>query len=159
MGYPRFQLARNFKTARRTSGNITYALATWGNFDTALDLVLTGQVGDSIEVGANGFVSNEAVNGNLDVATIVSASVVNTFSAQGVEAINDGIMSWLGIASVLSKISGGALYTLQSGDLSGGAVSLRLRVKCATAVTKTWSATTTQPFQWWAKNLGPVDPN
>lgn len=161
MAYPRFQLARTFKTARRASTSPTYALTTWGDVDTALDLTLAAQVGDMIEVEANGLWGNEASTAHyMDVVTVVSATPVNSFGTQGaVSTTSHGIQAWQAITANYSMIAGGGIYPIVAGDLSSGYVTLRLRRRGETASTKTLYAVADQPFQWWVKNLGPVDPN
>lgn len=163
MAYPRFQMARGFKFARRTSGNLTFSATAWANFDTGLDLVLAASVGDVIEATA-GFVTNAgSTDSYLDVATIVSAAVVNTFSMLGPEnAGSNGIAAWWSPGSLTTPCGGPVHYTIASGDIAAGQVTLRLRVRCTSATAKIYYAAdgiTAPYFHWAAKNLGPVDPN
>ena len=72
---------------------------------------------------------------------------------------NDGILAWKGKDSLYVAVAGGQVYPLVAGDISGGQVTLRLRIKCSSASTKTLFATAASPFVWWAKNIGPVDPH
>ncbi len=160
MAYPRFQLARGFKTARRTSGNPSHSLTTWGDLDTTLDLTVAAQVGDMIEATVSALQNNEAVVGYLDVVTVVANAPVNSFATQGApSASSQGVMAWFSKSGDSTPNAGGALYTIQAGDLSSGQVTLRLRRRNSAAVVKTIWATADLPFQWWVKNLGPADPN
>lgn len=166
MPYPRFQRSRDFKFARRTSGNITLNSTAWANVDTGLDLTLKAQVGDVVEATINGFVGVENVVALFNVVTVVSGSVVNAFDAAGAEiAGSEGLGGWYARAdtSYGAILSGTAHYTIVSGDLAAGFVTFRLRYKTATATNRTLRAATpaagAHALEWVVKNLGPVDPN
>lgn len=162
MTYPRFQLARAFKFFNRSSGSLTLNSTTWANLPTigtTWDVTLPAQIGDVIEVGVSGVWNNENVIGILDVATIVSSSVVNYFSTAG-SATGSGVESWVGDALLAYvRIGGSFWYTLVSGDISSGTVTLRLRYRTGSASDKTLFATADNPLQFRAKNLGPADPH
>lgn len=160
MAYPRFQRARDFKFANHTSGHIILNSVSWANVDTLLDMVLVAQSGDVIEYGISSGFSNENTNACLDVATVVSGSVVNTFSKQGPESpTSEGIQAWRGINSQYDIIGGSVMYQLQAGDISSGTVTLRLRYKTLAATNKTIYGADDSRLCVWAKNLGPRDPN
>lgn len=147
------------KTARRTSGDITTLNSTnWANVDTGLDLVLAAQAGDVIEYGMSANSGSQAVTLYLDVATIVGGSPVSSFAERGAVQTAPGakVTAWIGNASAGTPIGGCApLYTLVSGDISSGTVTLRLRYATSAATNKTVSATTATPLDVWARNLGP----
>jgi hypothetical protein len=147
----------DFAKATRQSTSLTVNGTSWADLDTGLDLVLTAATSDIIEVGASLFWGNEATTGNLDVATIVSASPVNSVATGATpDNANNGISAWRGAASQSISCGGSIMYTLQSGDISSGTVTLRLRVRTAAATNKVVFATAVLPFHWWAKNLGPA---
>lgn len=161
MSYPRYQAARGFKTARRTAGNVSSPTG-WGNFDTALDLVLAAQVGDYIEASVSAFVNSENGEVALDVGTLVSAAIVNVFSTGTTESsTGSGVAGWFQSNSIFNSIGSPILYPLVAGDLSAGTVTLRLRIRNTNApgAGKSIRANAAQPFVWTVKNLGPADPN
>lgn len=162
MSYPRFQRSRDFKTARRTAGDFspTPSQTAWSNFDTATDVVLVAESGDVIEASVSAFVNNQNGEVNLDVVTVVSGSPVRAFSTGAAEtAGTNGVSGWYKSDNIFGQMTGSILYVLQSGDISAGTVTLRLRVRSGTAAAKAIRASTTTPFAWWVKNLGPQDPN
>ena len=143
-----------------TGGNITINSTTWINMPTmgtASDLVLTASSGDVIEVCASGLWNNDAVDGYVDVATVVSGSPVNSFAADGTPSnSNTGIRAWYGATSQYSSMGGSFFRTLVSGDISAGNVTLRLRVRTSSASNKILITSTDNIFEWWARNHGPV---
>jgi hypothetical protein len=143
-------LARPFARATRTAGDVTLT-TSYADVDTALDLVLPARAGDVVEYGVSGSWDNGGDYGRVDVATVVSGAVVNTFSG-----IASGWPAWLGQANVWSSLAGSAVYAVVSGDLSGGAVTLRLRARRDGAGVggKVLSGSATAPLIVWAKNLG-----
>lgn len=150
MTYPRFQRARHFKFAERTSGDLTLNSTSWADVDTGLDLDLLAEAGDVIKAGVSALMGSEAVEARLDVATIVSAAVVNTFGGTA------GVPGWVGPSGALTPIGGSVMYELVSGDIDTGVVTLRLRYQTSTATNKTLEAGTDYPLMWWVRNLGPA---
>jgi hypothetical protein len=140
----------------RTAGDLTLNSTTWADVDTALDITLPARVGDELEASAIGTVGATAVTTIFDVATIVSAAVVNYFTGGGGATLVEG--SWLIPASALSFPIAGvpAPYTVVSGDLSGGTVTCRLRYRTNTATNRTLRATSGHPLRFVLKNLGPA---
>ena len=147
--------AKRSVSSRRTAGNFAPASVSWADLTSAMDLVLAAQAGDQILVALNGFWGNDAVFGYLDVASIVSGSPVNYGSSGSGTQAADGLPGWVGPAAVYSPVGGSTLFTVAAGDLSGGQVTLRLRVKCSAAVAKTLFAQTADPLVFSAVNLGP----
>ena len=144
--------------ARRTAGNITVnSSAAWANADTALDLVLAAAVGDYVEVGISGVWGAAANVGFVDVVSLVGGNPVNSWGVNGAVVANpatvQGIQSWRGEASVYTGFGGPIGRRLVAGDISGGNVTLRLRVATSTAVDKILYAGTVNPLCWQAKNL------
>lgn len=144
----------DFDHKTRSSANVTVNGTSYANLDTGLDIVLTAAAGDVIEVSATGRWATENVQVYMDVATIVSAAPVNYLSGSG--STGEGVQSWQGYGNVNTNISGACMYTLQAGDISGGTVTLRLRVRTGTAANKTFVSGATNVFKWSAKNFGPI---
>lgn len=154
--------ANRYAAAKRTSGAITLNSAVWANVDTGLDLVLNASAGDVIEyapsfVGPNGY----NVGIGFDVATIVSAAVVNVFSTGGAQNNTyNGITGWYwtnsSVINIYQSVSGSAFYTLQAGDISSGTVTLRLRYRGDSATNRVLYASVDLQLNVWARNLGPV---
>lgn len=158
MAYPRYRVARSFKLAKRSSGDISTVNTGTGTFlsvDTALDLSLAGQVGDVIEYHLAVLLGVENFGVFFDVGTIVSAAVVNRFTG----TITQGWPGWYGVGGRLEKCNGPAFYTLVSGDISAGTVTLRLLYSAAGIRTVYASTASNLWLTVAAKNLGPVDPN
>lgn len=163
--YPRFQRARDFKKAVRTAGNVTFGTAAF-NVDTAMDLTLTAQVGDCIECSVSGLWNiTTGSDASLTVVTIVAGSIVNYITGI-VLAVGSGVPGWYGPnRNTAAGVSGSALtgsaapYVVVAGDISSGAVTLRLRGLGGGTGSHVLNATATTPFWFWAKNLGPADPN
>lgn len=141
-------------TARRATGNLTLNSTSWANLPSLGTLTLAVQTGDIIQVGLSGRFSSENVWGFLDVATIVSAAVVNSLSGVAESANNEGITGWSGVAgSIHSNIGSPVLYTIQSGDISSGTVTLQIRYRTLTAANKTLLADSNRPLTFWARVL------
>lgn len=140
---------------KRTAADVTVTGTTPVNLDTALDLVLAAMAGDVIEVGVSAWWGTGVGGACLDVATIVSAAVVNYFSSGTSTPAAGGVQAW-GVkgADTDIPISGAMRYVVQAGDISGGTVTLRARVFMAGANTKVLRGDTARPFTWWATNLG-----
>jgi hypothetical protein len=161
--YPRFQRARDFKFFTRTAGDLTINSTTWANLPTigtTWDITLTAQVGDTVEVGFSALLSPEAVVAVFDAVTVVSGSLVNSVASQTTPNDSyEGVAAWFATSSVAVGAGGVVMYTLLAGDVSAGTVTLRPRYRTSTATNRTLNAATNQPLQFWAKNLGPMDPN
>lgn len=148
---------KDYARATRTAGNLTINSTSWANVDTGTDLVLTAATGDVIEVGISARVTAGAANTDtaFDVATIVSASPVNYFATAG-GASDHGVIGWLAKDTQDTRFGSTITRTLVSGDISGGTVTLRLRYRQDTAGNRLFVGTATDPFIWYAKNLGPA---
>lgn len=169
MSRPRFAMARAFKFIRQTNAlsSLSYTSATFVDLGTVTngpgaggyDLVLAAEAGDVIEYCPAFSWGNEAVDSYMDVATIVAGAAVNTFLGLALGATNFGIGGWGGAAGVFTNARTPHWYTVQSGDLTNGAVTLRPYVKSASATLKRIIRGTDNPVVLMAKNLGPPDPN
>lgn len=144
--------------ARLGSGDVTISATTnvyASNITGLSDLTLAAASGDVIVVGVSGRPANTtAVAMKFDVCTVVSAAAVNFLSnASGTGATN-GVQAWL-ISASEANVAGGTIpYVVQSGDISGGNVTLRLLCFVSSG-TRVLSATTaTNPLMWFAYNAG-----
>lgn len=140
----------------KTAGNYTINNTSWTTLDATLDLTLAAAVGDIIEVGLSAYVlPNSATQyAALDAVTLVSGAAVTSFSNATGSPASNGIPAWNIPGPAGEKgIGGSVMLTLISGDLSGGNVTVRLRYKTANAVNHTVRASTSDPLQFWIKNL------
>ena len=94
--------------------------------------------------------------GCLDAATIVSGSPVNYVSMGAGGASHQGVTGWRGGNDTSVNLESGTLvfYTVVSGDISAGTVTLRLRYRTTTAANKTLFAQSNVNFQWGVVNFG-----
>lgn len=168
MSYPRFLRSRQAKTERRTSGHVTLNGTTWAQVDsTNLSHTITEvQVGDLLMASVSAFWGNEAVEGLMDAATIVSSTITNVFSI-GTSSASDGTgqAAWRGPSGVYMPVGGSAFYVVQAGDLSSGSVTVAVIARTYTASNKTLrsgtgtvagTAANQEPIQFTVVNLGPV---
>lgn len=141
-----------------TAGDLTVTNnQVWSDLGVT-DITLSATAGDIIEVGvAFGVFNTTAQSMSFDCATVVSGSVVNQIS-NGAAPSNThfGVAGWRAVASTQNPVSGSVMYQLQSGDVSGGNVVLRMRVIMEGSIDRQVNATADRPFHWWAKNLGPA---
>lgn len=147
------------KIARRESTDLTVTQTARTNaLDTALDITLNATIGDVLEITPAFMVANNNANNDifqLDVATIVSAAVVNWVSGSG---STTGVPAWNRVATVTTHrigVSGAIPYTVVAGDISGGTVKLSLYA-FVTAGSYNVYARVVAPFVWMVKNIGPV---
>lgn len=163
MSYPRHQLSRAFKIARRNSGNITLNSTNWANVDIGMDHVLAAQVNDVIFGGLSGLTGNENVGAYFDIVTVVAAAPLNSFGKAGAVETAPGVQGILQWQSFQGQgylgVGGEYPYTVVAGDIVNGVVTVRLRYATNIATNKTLFADTNHPLAFWAKNLGPVDQN
>jgi hypothetical protein len=164
MAYPRFQMARSYKYKNRTSGDITLNSGTWADVDTGLDVTLAAQVGDVIEVGGSWLVAGSTTTAVFfDAVSIVSAAPVNSWGIDGAVGTSvEGIQAWRCDSNSIGlnqKASGGMMRVLLAGDIASGFVTVRLRYKQGTAGAQAMYNNANRAVQFWAKNLGPVDPH
>jgi hypothetical protein len=139
-----------------TGGAITLNSTTWADVSGPADLVVAAEAGDVLAVSLSALLGAEAVNGCLDMATIVSSSPVNYVSGNDGGASSLGVQAWLGPASASGNAAGTVFYTVASGDIAGGNVTLRLRYRTTAATNKTLNASADQPLQHSVVNLKPA---
>lgn len=118
----------------RTSAVAT-TTTTWGAFatDGSWDLTIAASAGTVIEVGVSTMWAPAACYTYMDVGTIVSGSVVNWLST-GTGSHTDGVLSMFQEnTNAYLPASGSTFYTVQSGDVVSGNVTLRLYGKTNTS--------------------------
>jgi hypothetical protein len=139
--------ARDFlpapKTASRSASDLTFNSATWANVDTALDLTITAAAGDVIGASLYARIDTSSNNNYFvgDFHTLVAGSFINSVVTGGSPGTTPATSSpaWgRGNMPSLTQhhyIAGEHTYTLQSGDISAGTVTLRLRAVSGAAIT------------------------
>lgn len=141
--------------ARRSSGNITLTGAggAYQDIDNTLDLTIPARVGDVLLVQISGLAAASSAQGlGIDAFTIVGGSPVNAIS--GLSASDAGFL-WVGATE--DAFTGGVQYTVQSGDISSGNVTLRMRATKTNANNRVIYATTgtgAPALHWSVVNLG-----
>lgn len=159
MAYPRFIQSRSFKYINKVDGNLTLNSTSWVAVNgTSFDVELNAQANDVIEFSLSGSTAAEATELYLDVATIISGSPNNWFVGDGSTAVS--VPAWFGENGAVTYFGGSYMYELTGSDITtDNTVLLRLMYRTGSAVSKVLRASGTAPFQLFAKNLGPVDPN
>lgn len=142
----------------KTDGDVALTSSGWQNFDTGTDITLAAASGDWVEVGLSLLAS--AVNNTLawDVVTVVSAAPVTSLAGKIAVASRpaNGAMVWYcpnssGTTGINRPQGGSIMYQLGAGDVSGGNVLLRVQVNPINTTSRTVSANTNTPFEFWAK--------
>ena len=137
-----------------TAGNITNSNSTPTAVSGPTDLVVAASTGDLLNVGLIALVNNTTnVSLGFDFATIVSASPVNYLSSSTGTPITIGVLQWFNYLSVAGKVGGAFPYVVQSGDISGGNVTLRLYSRVSSG-SRVVDATASSPLITWVQNLG-----
>jgi hypothetical protein len=140
-----------FQRTTKGSGNTTVSSSSYGDvFAGVLDITGSAAAGDLIEVGFNLMWASDAPNGSLDVATIVSGSTVNLVGS----TFTDGPGAWDGPPGTYAPVGAPEFYTVQSGDLSGGNITLRPVAKTDSGAGKTIFSNSTRRAVFWARNWG-----
>lgn len=167
MARPRYALARAFKFAQRTAGDVAVASTSWANFDTTLDLTLAAAETDVIRLDLSA-ASPPATSPEVYFSPVVLNPTGPTIvrhvagSASAEPGSGFGVPGWvIGYQSGPSwAVSGSYFFTVASGDVFSGVLTLRLRVRGSTATSRdVYASTAVLPLQWGAMNLGPADPN
>lgn len=107
------------------------AAVTNGPGTGGFDLTVPASAGDIIEFSPLAFCQDSGSTLRFDVATIVAAAVVNTFSGSSVSGSTTfGVGAWQAVGSRYDAISGPAWYTVQAGDIdASGNVTVRPYVR------------------------------
>lgn len=117
------------------------------------DCVVTAAAGDLLMVGLSARTTDtDGDSLAMDFATIVSAAVVNYGSSLTNTALVTGIPGWWFGISRTEGAGATYPYVVQSGDISGGTVTLRLYYRVS-GTGKVLGASSTIPLIFWVKNL------
>ena len=138
----------------KSSGNTTINGTSWAAWDSGLDVTFAAIAGDVVECQLATFSDSGSTAGYHDFATIVAGSPVNFFSGSGTGSTGEGIISALTGSNVNVAIGALLSYILQSGDISGGNVTLRWMTRTSTASNKVYRSDSDSPSHFVAKNYG-----
>lgn len=126
---------------------------TWAGFvtDGTFDVVLAVTAGDVIEVGVSAFWDASGNYGHADVAVMVSGSPVRWVSSGTATKIDWGLPGCMKPTVVNDNmpLAATAYYTVQSGDIVSGNITLRL-YGVTSAGTMTIPASSNNRAQMWA---------
>jgi hypothetical protein len=158
MAYPRFRLARAHKFQRFTGGDVNITSGSWADLDgSAMDLAVPARVGDTIEVIFSGIfhVPSAASSVVVDVVSVVGGAAVSYWTSNGT---NTGYGPWYrdGLDAGNTPFGGAQLRAVVSGDLSGGAVTIRPRGRVDGGSTCAVWRSDAVPLFLSVKNLGPA---
>lgn len=137
------------QTGTRTSGDVTVSSTSWAAVDTGLDIAIPASIGDVLELTISALFSNASPTANNDVGIVVSGSVASRASGS-----SNGVGSWNVRGSNYFSAGGAFFYTVQSGDLASGEITLRWLAKLETSGSRTLYASSTAPAQFSALNRG-----
>lgn len=162
MAYPRFRLARSHRYVRYTGGTISVPTAMARLSASVDDIPLEAQEDDVIEVGLNARWNNGNDGyGYLDVVALVAAAPTRYLSTDDVTGSAEGVPGWQKTDNAGDEEAGligpPMMFTLAATDIVDGVVTLRLYGD-QTGVNSALVASAAVPFFWYAKNLGPQDP-
>lgn len=145
-------VGRGYGSASRLTGSITLNSSVWANASTTLDITLAGAANDRVRYTPNFQDGNEALSSFFDARFVASG---NNFG-KSTSNSHQGMAGWAGQASAYSAITGSAIKTVVSGDISGGNVIVRLRYRLNSTATRTVFATSAVPLFLYAENVGPA---
>ena len=146
-------------SASRTSGDVTINSTSWMNVDTGMDLTLPAVAGDLVEVILHGSMAGITAGSDclLDAMCVNSSAY---FRAPNANASTKGYPSWMAYPGATAGnppiIGMPARRVIQSGDISGGNVVVRLRAILTSATNQVINADVTNRLFWEARNLGPA---
>ena len=138
-----------------TSGDIT--MNNSGGFatlSTSLDLTIAAVAGDVLGINMAAILDTPSGSGNwtaFDAVTRVSGSDTNYVSNGTGTPATLGVTAWFRW-EIAETLSGEWLYTVQSGDVSGGNVTLRFKYKSGSAANRTFRAASGQAAMVFVKN-------
>lgn len=145
----------DYAEAKRTSGNITVSNNTDPDtLDSGLDLTLGATAGDLVLVGVSALWNDSGGNWTaMDACTMVSGAKTNYVSTASSSANGLGEMAWFGSPGDLMHVGGQVPYTVVSGDITSGQITLRLLAR-NNGVNRVLRGGSGDPVKFWATNLG-----
>lgn len=137
------------------AGDITVSSTTAGaDAANPPDLVVAAATGDLLMVGISARRNDTSGSSlRMDVATIVSAAVVNYISSGTGTPASTGVSGWFMLGTVVQSVGGEMPYVVQAGDISGGNVTVSLRA-WVSAAGPILAAQAAAPLKFWVRNLG-----
>jgi hypothetical protein len=160
---PRHQLARAFKVVQDTSLTTVAFTSTTvpAQIDSALDITLSARLDDMVECGLSAYwVGSTSTNiaGLIDILSVTSGRYhwtgTTSLGTRGVPGWASGDTT--SGSMVGTPITGSVIRAVTADDLASGIITLRPVGWISAAGTRSLH---TAGMQFWAKNLGPVDPN
>lgn len=142
---------------RRTAGDLSVTSTSAGTaIPTLGTLIVPAASGDLLHIGLDANLSADNDPVRMDVASIVSAAVVNYVSSLTGTPATVGISGWGGAASASIDYRIGHVipYVVQAGDVSGGNIELSLRSWLAAGTARAIQASTGSPLVFWVQNFG-----
>lgn len=123
----------------RTTSTLTFNSTSWANFPTIGSFTLAAAVGDVISAELLMNVDSATSVLFCDAVTEVGGTPTNSLGTGGAaltSTTGDGARGWVIPASTQWALAGAIYYTVQSGDISGGNVTIRFRYRTSTAVNR-----------------------
>lgn len=138
-----------------TSGNLSVGTAAFLALGSQVSV--TAATGDVLELFIDSLLCDTAGGDlQLDAATRVTGADTNWWSTgTNASRFPGGLGSWYVQAGRFDSPHAAARYTVQAGDVSGGAVAVQLYGR-ASGSARTVFANATYPLRWWVVNLGPA---
>ena len=135
-----------------TGGDIALTSTSMAAVSGPTDLTIAATAGDILLVGLSVTpTTTTAASVAFDFATIVSASPVNYIGTRSGTPINIPIQMWFLGSSETGGCGGAYPYVVQSGDISGGNVVLRLYARVS--ANRSINADASNPLDTWVTNL------
>jgi hypothetical protein len=138
-----------------TSGNIQLNTGTntWGPLTGSPTLVIPAAVGDYLDLSVSALRQANA-NIFLDVGVVVSGNVVRYLGTGTSTPPGEGESGFYHTA--LPSKSGPRGFVVESGDISGGNVTLSWAIRNLSGASSLLLASTDNPMYWRVSNWGPV---
>lgn len=135
----------------RTAGDLSFNTTGWQNVSTSLDVAVLARAGDLVGYYPNFNVGTTANQFQFDVMNVTSG---NYWASGTTSPLTSGQAGWVRAASQGVGVTGPAFYRVQSGDLSTGILTMRLRVNPLTTTARVVSASAGTPAKVAALNFG-----
>lgn len=153
-------VARQTVVATRTAGDVTLTTSL-SAVDTGIDLVIPAIAGDVLVLGISA-----GLDASTDATDYVILEARIMVSSSGVRSLGSnqatfpgGQGTWWAPAMPttvqgIARIHGSFAYTVVSGDISSGNVTIRLYGKVPTTGRNIRANNTYDPLHWWVTNTG-----
>lgn len=121
--------------ARRTAGDVSTSSTSYVDV-TGMTATVAAKAGDWLQISASGRWGNQAVTKRMDAIMQTSSNYASGDGSGGL-----GVAAWGGITGQTAEFGGSVFYQVVSGDISGGNVEVRLRMKMSSGTSGTVSGT------------------